>query len=199
MNKNIENFTLNFPENSLKCKCDMDDSDNEDDNLENNVENNNLVEKFSNYDNSKIEMPKKLDRIYNIYTIVLMMNQLVVITENKYYYPIKPLNNEVLNLKASNSDKYKNIGTNNDKLLNNYNNNNIESYNYIFGINYEKNDISKLNIFKYYMKYPIIFKEIEELGLNKIYEFNKIMINTAVKVLDSNDNHESNILKISIQ
>jgi len=139
MNKNIENFTLNFPENSLKCKCDMDDSDNEDDNLENNIENNNLVEKFSNYNNSKIEMPKKLDRIYNIHDIPYNESASSYY-ENKYYYPIKPLNNEVL-FEASNSDKYKNIGTNNDKLLNNYNNNNIESYNYIFGINYEKNDI----------------------------------------------------------
>ena len=136
MNKNIENFTLNFPENNLKCKCDMDDTvdDNEVD-----INSNNTIEKFTNYDSSPINNSKKLEnRIYNIHESPYMESANTYY-EKRYFYPIKPLNNE-FKFEGSNSDKYKNIGTSSDKLLNDYNNNNIESYNYIFGLNNEMND-----------------------------------------------------------
>jgi len=135
MNINIENFSLNFPENSLKCKCDIKEEENNDIN----IENNNTIEKFTNYDKSQINNSKKLDnRIYNIHESPYNESANSYY-EKKYYYPIKPLNND-FKFEGSNSDKYKNIGTSSDRLLNNYDNNNIESYNYIFGINYEKND-----------------------------------------------------------
>ena len=136
MNNNIENFTLNFPEKSLKCKCDL---DNADDSNNANVNDNNNIEGFTNYDNSPISSSKKLEnRIYNIHDSPYTESASSYY-EKKYYYPIKPLDNE-FKFEGSNSDKYKNIGTNTDKLLNEYSNNNIESYKYIFGIKSEIKD-----------------------------------------------------------
>ena len=134
MNNNIEGFTLNFPENTLKCKCDLEDDQNNDETTQ--VNDNNNIEGFTNYDNSSISPQKKLkNRIYNIHKSPYTETASGYY-EKKYYYPIKPLNNEY-KFEGSNSDKYKNIGISSDKLLNSdyNNNNNIESYNYIFGIN----------------------------------------------------------------
>lgn len=136
MNNNIENFTLNFPENALKCKCDL---DNADDSNNTTVNDNNNIEGFTNYDNSPISSSTKLEnRIYNIHASPYTESASSYY-EKKYYYPIKPLDNE-FKFEGSNSDKYKNIGTNTDKLLNEYSNNNIESYKYIFGIKSEIKD-----------------------------------------------------------
>ena len=67
MNNNIENFTLNFPENSLKCKCNLNNADNSD-NINTNIKDNNNIEGFTNYDNSPINSSTKLkNRIYNIH------------------------------------------------------------------------------------------------------------------------------------
>ncbi len=138
MNKNIENFSLNFPENSLKCKCDMNNENELDDSMAQPLENN-TIEKFTNYDKSTINTSKKLDnRVYNIHNSPYDESANSYY-EKKYYYPIKPLNND-FKFEGSNSDKYKNIGTSSNKLLSDYDNNNIESYNYIFGINRENND-----------------------------------------------------------
>jgi hypothetical protein len=135
-NNNIENFTLNFPENSLKCKCDLDNG-NDSDNT--NIKDNNNIEGFTNYDSSPISSSTKLkNRIYNIHDSPYTESASSYY-EKKYYYPIKPLDNE-FKFEGSNSDKYKNIGTNTDKLLNQYSNNNIESYKYIFGIKSEIKD-----------------------------------------------------------
>lgn len=140
MNKNIENFSLNFPENGLKCKCDMDNENELDDSKDTVMSlENNTIEKFTNYDTSTINTTKKLDnRVYNIYDSPYDESANSYY-EKKYYYPIKPLKNG-FKFEGSNSDKYKNIGTSSNKLLSDYDNNNIESYNYIFGINYENND-----------------------------------------------------------
>ena len=54
LNRNVENFTLNFPENELKCKCDLENNEK----IE--VKSNNVIEKFTNYDNSEIEETEKL-------------------------------------------------------------------------------------------------------------------------------------------
>lgn len=139
MNNNIEKFTLNFPENSLKCKCNLEDDSDDIDNINKNVKDNNNVEGFTNYDSSSNNSNTKLEnRIYNIHNSPYNESASSYY-EKKYYYPIKPLDNE-FKFEGSNSDKYKNIGSNTDKLLNDYSNNNIESYNYIFGIKSEIKD-----------------------------------------------------------
>ena len=110
MNKNIENFSLNFPENGLKCKCDMDNETELDDSKDTVMSlENNTIEKFTNYDTSTINTTKKLgNRVYNIYDSPYDESANSYY-EKKYYYPIKPLKNG-FKFKGSNSDKYKNIG-----------------------------------------------------------------------------------------
>jgi len=134
--KNIENFTLQFPNQTLKCKCDLDDDTLKD----NNVDNNNIVENFTNYDKSEPEEIPKIDRIYNIYKSPYDQSAESYYTEN-YAYPIKPLD-KIFKYESSNSHKYNNIGKNTDKLLSKYNNNNLISYNYNLGINYDINNQS---------------------------------------------------------
>tara|TARA_X000000950_G_scaffold132529_1_gene165172 strand:- start:1840 stop:2268 length:429 start_codon:yes stop_codon:yes gene_type:complete len=108
-NNNIEKFNLNFPENELKCKCDL-----ENESIE---KPNNKIENFSNYDNSEIKNIKRLNRIYNIYESpydqTAESNYI-----KKYFYPIKPLS-EVDIISSSNDLKYKNIGNSNHKILGN--------------------------------------------------------------------------------
>jgi hypothetical protein len=134
LNRNIEKFTLNFPENELKCKCDMEEVNES----TNEVKSNNVIEKFTNYDNSEIEQVEKLDRIYNIHKSPYNESASNYF-EKKYSYPIKPLELE-LEIEPSNSNKYKNIGTSSDKLLTNYENNDLVSYNYLLGLNWQSTE-----------------------------------------------------------
>ena len=113
-NNNIESFSLNFPENGLKCKCDM---DNEEENFESSKtpKNNNIIEKFSNYENSEIKQADRLERIYNIY------NSPYDETAEKFYkkhfsYPFTPLDTKIT-ISSSNDIKYENIGNSNHKIL----------------------------------------------------------------------------------
>jgi hypothetical protein len=107
LNNNIENFTLNFPENELKCKCNL-----EDERIE---EPNNKIEQFTNYDNSKIIESKRLNRIYNIYKSPYNESAETYFNKN-YNYPITPLS-EINSIPASNEIRYKNIGNSNHKIL----------------------------------------------------------------------------------
>lgn len=129
LNRNVENFTLNFPENELKCKCDLENNE------EIEVKSNNVIEKFTNYDNSEIEETEKLDRIYNIHKSPHDKSASKYF-EERYSYPIKPLELES-EIEGSNSNKYKNIGTSSDKLLKDYENNDLVSYNYMLGLNWQ--------------------------------------------------------------
>jgi hypothetical protein len=106
-NNYIENFTLNFPENELKCKCNL-----EDERIE---EPNNKIEQFTNYDNSKIIESKRLNRIYNIYKSPYNESAETYFNKN-YNYPITPLS-EINSIPASNEIRYKNIGNSNHKIL----------------------------------------------------------------------------------
>jgi hypothetical protein len=113
INNDIESFSLNFPENDLKCKCGMGD-DISDQTNEVPVDNN-VIEQFTNYDKSKLQEKKKLDRIYNIHKSPYDE------TAEEYYnkqfgYPIKPLNSK-FKYSGSNDIKYKNIGSSNNKIL----------------------------------------------------------------------------------
>ena len=108
-NNNIEKFSLNFPENNLKCKCDLED--------EFNIEKpNNIVENFTNYNKSKIKENKKLNRIYNIYPSPYD-DTAETYFKKKYFYPIVPLS-ESDKILSSNEQRYKNIGNSNHKILN---------------------------------------------------------------------------------
>ena len=111
INNNIEKFSLNFPENQLKCKCDLENE------IIKNPNNNNIIEKFTNYDKSKIKEIKKLNRIYNIFKSPYHETAETYYNKN-YIYPIKPLsdNNEIL---PNNEIRYKNIGKSNHKILGN--------------------------------------------------------------------------------
>jgi len=113
MNNNIENFSLNFPKNGLKCKCDM----NEEEKFESNEgpNDNNVIEKFTNYDSSKIEDTKRLDRVYNIYKNPYDETAEDFYTKH-FSYPFKPLNLKI-KVSGSNDIKYKNIGKSNHKIL----------------------------------------------------------------------------------
>ena len=106
-NNYIENFTLNFPENELKCKCNL-----EDERIE---EPNNKIEQFTNYDNSKIIESKRLNRIYNIYKSPYNESAETYFNKN-YNYPITPLS-EIKSISANNEIRYKNIGNSNHKIL----------------------------------------------------------------------------------
>jgi hypothetical protein len=113
MNNNIESFSLNFPENGLKCKCDMNDEESFE--QDKTPSDNNIVEKFTNYDNSNIEDNDRLDRIYNIYKSPYDE------TAESYYmkhfsYPFEPLDTKIT-ISGSNDIRYKNIGNSNHKIL----------------------------------------------------------------------------------
>lgn len=113
-NNNIESFSLNFPENELKCKCDM---ENEEENFDSDKtpKNNNIIEKFTNYENSKIKQAERLDRIYNIYNSPY--DETAEDFYKKYFsYPFTPLDTKITT-SASNDIKYKNIGNSNHKIL----------------------------------------------------------------------------------
>ena len=113
-NNNIESFSLNFPKNGLKCKCDM---ENEDENFDSDKtpKNNNVIEKFTNYDKSRIEESDRLDRIYNIYKSPY--DETAEDFYSKHFsYPFKPLNLKK-KVSGSNDIKYENIGNSNHKIL----------------------------------------------------------------------------------
>lgn len=130
INNNIELFTLSFPKNNLKCKCDMDSENNLDSN--NLPDSNNIIEKFTNYDKSELKYIKKLDRIYNIHK-----NPYDESAEeyynNNFSYPIKPLNSK-FSYEGSNNLKYKNIGSSNNKILDHYYQDVLSYDDYTFGL-----------------------------------------------------------------
>ena len=77
--------------------------------------NNNIIEKFTNYENSKIKQADRLERIYNIY------NSPYDETAENFYkkhfsYPFAPLDTKIT-ISSSNDIKYENIGNSNHKIL----------------------------------------------------------------------------------
>ena len=108
---NSQDITLNFDNNKIKCKCNL------------NKSNEILKENFSNF--KKEFVPIKPEKNENIITSIENLNKpkhsnitAELYYKNKFIYPIEPLKINSFEVYPSNQYEYINIGNDTDKLNN---------------------------------------------------------------------------------
>ena len=123
LENNDTNFKLNFDNKKLKCKCKPEN-----------------VENFTNYSREPIKEPTKppvKDRIYSpkeINRLKLNLSSAEQYYEKYYSYPFLPQDILNENIDGFNNINYKDIGNNDDLILDNsYINNDVESFKYSIG------------------------------------------------------------------